>query len=242
MGEESDLLHARMAGLTIVGSYQDMPVNGSDEIFFCVDLNSVCKWIPEAEDWKSMSMDNFAARYHRHAQRPQNRYPRPEDKETMSDIFDRDRSEDPQYLRSRKELARKLNRDRPSHDGGMSSQQVTKRMQSSGNMGPTGASGVPGSMTTPGAVSPNKPPTDKLLTVTTGDSTVIETIDGTIIETWSSREAMSETGEVGKLGFAGGIAYIMTKQGWVNLGEALSRPEPITDRRGAIKAQKARNA
>lgn len=58
--EESDIGQAEMAGLTIVDSYQHMPVEGDDVIYFCKDLNSVCKWSVEAQDWKAMSMEHFA--------------------------------------------------------------------------------------------------------------------------------------------------------------------------------------
>jgi hypothetical protein len=71
------------------------------------------------------------------------------------------------------------------------------------------------------------------------DSIVIEANNKTIIEAWDSKEAMVDR-PVGTLGFAAGIAYIMTRDGWVNMGEALERPIEMTNRRGAIRAQKAR--
>ncbi len=55
-----EMLRAAALGLTIVKSYQGLPFNGSDEIFFCTELNSVCKWDPEVEDWKAMSLERFA--------------------------------------------------------------------------------------------------------------------------------------------------------------------------------------
>jgi hypothetical protein len=79
------------------------------------------------------------------------------------------------------------------------------------------------------------------------DSIVIEANGKTIMEAWDTKEAMvgrdQEAGKriVGALGFAKGIAYIMTRGGWVNMGEALEKPLEMTDRRGAIRAQKARN-
>jgi hypothetical protein len=75
-----------------------------------------------------------------------------------------------------------------------------------------------------------------------GTSVIIECYGSTIIEVWQERSQMPTEGDVGRLGFAEGISYIMTKQGWVNTEEALSPTEPITDRRGAIRAQKERNA
>jgi hypothetical protein len=70
-------------------------------------------------------------------------------------------------------------------------------------------------------------------------SIVIECNDKTIIESWDTKEAMVDR-PIGSLGFADGIAYIMTRDGWVNMGIALEKPLEMTDRRGAIKAQKAR--
>ena len=77
-------------------------------------------------------------------------------------------------------------------------------------------------------------------------SLVIEANGKTIMEAWDSKEAMvgrdQEVGNrpIGALGFADGIAYIMTRGGWVNMGEALEKPLEMTNRRGAIKAQKER--
>ncbi len=102
----------------------------------------------------------------------------------------------------------------------------------------------PGTFTqTPGgrrsALLPPKPNT--LLTVASRmDSIVIEANDTAIMEAWDTQEAMVDR-PIGALGFAAGIAYIMTKGGWVNIGEALEEPLEMTDRRGAIRAQKARN-
>ena len=80
------------------------------------------------------------------------------------------------------------------------------------------------------------------------DSIVIEADGKMIIEAWDTKEAMvgrdGEAGNrpIGSLGFAAGIAYIMTGRGWVNMGEALEKPTlEMTDRRGMIAAQKARN-
>ncbi len=73
------------------------------------------------------------------------------------------------------------------------------------------------------------------------DSIVIEVNDTAIMEAWDTQEAMVDR-PIGALGFAAGIAYIMTKGGWVNVGEALEKPLEMTDRRGMIAAQKARNA
>jgi hypothetical protein len=72
------------------------------------------------------------------------------------------------------------------------------------------------------------------------DSIVIEANSNTIMEAWDTKEAMVDR-PIGSLGFAAGVAYIMTRDGWVNMGEALERPLEMTDRRGAIRAQKARN-
>ncbi len=71
------------------------------------------------------------------------------------------------------------------------------------------------------------------------DSIVIEANSTTIMESWDTKEAMVDR-PIGALGFAAGIAYIMTRGGWVNMGEALEKPLEMTDRRGAIKAQKAK--
>ena len=71
------------------------------------------------------------------------------------------------------------------------------------------------------------------------------------IEVFVSPEAIPTQGQIGALVFAKGIAYIRTREGIVNLGEALGRAEPIfltpeqemdkqNDRRAAIKAQKAK--
>ncbi len=72
------------------------------------------------------------------------------------------------------------------------------------------------------------------------DSIVIEVNSQTLVEAWDTKEAMVDR-PVGALGFAAGIAYIMTRGGWVNMGEALEKPLEMTDRRGMIAAQKARN-
>lgn len=141
----------------------------------------------------------------------------------------------------RNELARKLNRDRPMHDGVMSSTKLAKAIKNRGPMGAIGMTGTPASAGAAGVTIANPPDPAAMSVVSGGSSVVIEIDDITIIEAWEDTLAMPETGAIGKLGFAGGIAYIMTREGWVNLGEALSHPEPITDRRGAIKAQKARN-
>ncbi len=73
------------------------------------------------------------------------------------------------------------------------------------------------------------------------DSIVIEANDRAIMEAWDTKAAMVDR-RVGSLAFADGLAYIMTRGGWVNLGEAMERPQEMTDRRGLIAAQKARKA
>jgi hypothetical protein len=84
------------------------------------------------------------------------------------------------------------------------------------------------------------PTPDAMLSIKSDDgSIVIECNDKTIIESWDTKEAMVDR-PIGSLGFADGIAYIMTRDGWVNMGIALEKPLEMTDRRGAIKAQKAR--
>lgn len=85
------------------------------------------------------------------------------------------------------------------------------------------------------------------------DSVVMEAHDDAdpFIEVFKSPEAIPKDGRVGALLFANGIAYIRTRGGIVNLGEALEHADPIfitpeqkmdkqNDRRAAIKAQKAK--
>lgn len=73
------------------------------------------------------------------------------------------------------------------------------------------------------------------------------------IEVFKSPKAIPREGRIGALLFAKGIAYIRTRGGIVNLGEALEHADPIfptseqkmdkqNDRRAAIKAQKAKNS
>ena len=71
------------------------------------------------------------------------------------------------------------------------------------------------------------------------------------IEVFKTPEAIPRDGQIGALVFAKGIAYIRTRGGIVNLGEALEHADPIfitkeqkmdkdNDRRSAIAAQKAK--
>ncbi len=101
----------------------------------------------------------------------------------------------------------------------------------------------------PGSIS-IAPTPDVMLSIKSPDgvdSIVIEANGRTIMEAWDTKAAMvgrdQEVGNrpIGSLGFARGLAYIMTRGGWVNLGEALEKPLEMTDRRGMIAAQKARN-
>lgn len=71
------------------------------------------------------------------------------------------------------------------------------------------------------------------------DSIVLEANGKTIMEAWDTKAAMVDR-PIGSLGFAKGLAYVMTRGGWVNMGEALDKPLEMTDRRGAIRAQKER--
>lgn len=89
----------------------------------------------------------------------------------------------------------------------------------------------------------NQPP-DAILSISSPDgvdSIVIEANSRTIMEAWDTKAAMVDR-PVGSFGFADGLAYIMTRGGWVNLGETLEKPLEMTNRRGAIRAQKARKA
>jgi hypothetical protein len=83
------------------------------------------------------------------------------------------------------------------------------------------------------------------------DSITMEAYDDTFIETFKSPEAIPREGQIGALVFSKGIAYIRTRGGIVNLGEALEHADPIfftkeqkmdkkNDRRAAIAAQKAK--
>lgn len=85
------------------------------------------------------------------------------------------------------------------------------------------------------------------------DSVTMEAHDDAspFIEVFKTPEGIPREGRIGALLFAHGIAYIRTRGGIVNLGEALERAEPIfatpeqrmdkqNDRRAAILAQKAK--
>ncbi len=81
------------------------------------------------------------------------------------------------------------------------------------------------------------------------DSITMEAHDDTFLEVFKTPEAIPREGRIGALVFANGIAYIRTRGGIVNLGEALEHADPIffteaqkfdkgNDRRAAIKAQR----
>jgi hypothetical protein len=86
------------------------------------------------------------------------------------------------------------------------------------------------------------------------DSVVMEAHDDEkpFLEVFKTPEAIPRDGPIGALVFAKGIAYIRTRGGIVNLGEALEHADPIfftkeqkmdqkNDRRAAIAAQKAKS-
>lgn len=128
-----------------------------------------------------------------------------------------------------------LNFDKPTHDGVLSSTQVAAQK----NKNPF----VQQRVTVP---PPGQGPTTVTMKNGGGQFAPAPTIDAlghTILEAFPTKEEMPETREVGALGFVEGIAYVMTKEGWQNLGIAMSEPELVemTDRRGAIAAQKAKN-
>lgn len=70
----------------------------------------------------------------------------------------------------------------------------------------------------------------------------------TIVEIREHHEDLPEEDvKVGQVGFADGVAFIRTKHGWVNLGDALTHAMPNphdtnNDRRGAIEATKKKRA
>ena len=163
------------------------------------------------------------------------------------------------------EIQHKMNFDPPIHDGVMSSQDVGELFadhydengQPKGanppigvrNGGGSGANTNPAAQPVTFAIQP-PPPTmsasigDNTVSIHSPsgmDSIVIEANGRTIIEAWDTKEAMVDR-PVGSFAFADGISYIMTRGGWINLGEALEKPLEMTDRRGAIRAQKARKA
>ena len=101
--------------------------------------------------------------------------------------------------------------------------------------------------------SPSKVTIEATLALNPGekDSVTIEAHDdpNPFLEVFKSPESIPREGRIGALVFAKGIAYIRTRGGIVNLGDAMEHADPIffteeqkfdkgNDRRAAIKAQK----
>ena len=67
----------------------------------------------------------------------------------------------------------------------------------------------------------------------------------TIVEIRKHCEDLPEDAKIGLVGFAEGVAYIKTRHGWINLGDALTMPNPRdsnNNRRAAVEATKRKRA
>lgn len=72
------------------------------------------------------------------------------------------------------------------------------------------------------------------------NAVVVEVHGRVVLEIWEEHDFLPKNKAVGSIAVADGLLYVMTEQGWKNVGEQLSQPPERTNRRGAIKAQKAR--